>query len=418
MSGDAAGIPVTVEPAGWRRTFAALRFPNYRLWFTGQLISVFGTWMQMTAQGYLVYDLTRSAAYLGYVAFASGLPTWVFMLYGGVVADRLPRRRLLVITQAGMMLLAVVLAVLTFTGAVQPWHIVILAALLGVANAFDAPARQAFVSELVDRAHLTNAIALNSTMFNTATALGPAAGGLIYAAFGPGFCFTANAVSFVAVILALLRMRLPPFSPKPEKHEPFAEVVAGLRYVATQPVIRVLVALVGVATLLGLSFATLLPAVAVTVFGGDSRTLGFLQSSRGVGSLVGALAVASLAKDARRGRILLGGAIVFPLMLLLFSITTWLPLGLVVLAGIGAAMIVTLNLANALVQTQVTNEMRGRVMGVYMLTFFGVMPLGGLLMGGLAHRFGEPEAIVAGAAVLLVLTALLALRSPRIRALR
>jgi MFS family permease len=193
-----------------RGTFAALQYPNYRLWFIGQMISLVGTWMQGTAQGYLVYELTRSPAYLGYVGFAAGVPSWLFMLYGGVIADRMSRRTLLVITQTCMMLLAFLLAGLTFTGRVQPWHIIVLAFLLGTANAFDAPARQAFVLEMVDRQHLTNAIALNSTMFNLGTAIGPAMAGITYSLFGPAWCFTINAFSFLAVIAALLLMKLKP----------------------------------------------------------------------------------------------------------------------------------------------------------------------------------------------------------------
>ena len=177
-----------------RRTFTALKYPNYRLWFWGQMISMLGTWMQITAQGFLIYDITRSPVYLGYVGFASGLPTWVFMLYGGVIADRFSRRKILVITQSIMMALAAILAILTFTSLVQPWHIIVLAFLLGTANAFDAPSRVSFVNELVDKPDLTNAIALNSTMFNTATATGPAIAGIAYAVAGPAWCFTINAV--------------------------------------------------------------------------------------------------------------------------------------------------------------------------------------------------------------------------------
>src|SRR3989304_5482417 len=174
------------------------------------MVSLVGTWMQSTAQGYLVYELTQSPAYLGYVGFAAGVPSWLFMLYGGVIADRMSRRALLVITQTCMMFLAFLLAGLTFTGRVQAWHIVVMAFLLGTANAFDAPARQAFVLEMVDRQHLTNAIALNSTMFNLATAVGPAVAGITYSLFGPAWCFTINAFSFLAVIVALLLMKLKP----------------------------------------------------------------------------------------------------------------------------------------------------------------------------------------------------------------
>jgi MFS family permease len=420
MSGELAGLPAVAPvrpPPGLRRTFAALRFPNYRRWFFGQMISLFGTWMQMTAQGYLVYDLTRSSAYLGYVAFASGVPTWLFMLYGGVVADRVSRRTLMVVTQSAMMLLALVLSALTFTGVVEPWHILVLAALLGVANAFDAPARQAFVLEMVDRAHLTNAIALNSTMFNCATALGPAASGLVYAAFGPGFCFAINGLTFLAVIGSLLSMRLAPRTEPARKASGLADLLAGLRYVFGHSVIRVLIALVGLVTLFGLSFATLLPAITVTVLGGDARTLGWLQSSRGFGSLLGALLVASLGTVAYKGRLLTWGSLALPAMLFLFGLTRWLPLSLLTLVGLGTALILTLNVANALVQTVVEDGMRGRVMAAYSLTFFGLMPLGGLLAGAVAHRVGEPVTVLASAVVLFLAAALIALLLPRIRAL-
>jgi MFS family permease len=200
---------VAAEPShpagsrGWHRTFAALKHSNYRLWFQGQLVSLFGTWMQTTAQGFLVFELTHSPEYLGYVGFAAGIPTWLFTLYGGVIADRVPRRTLLTVTQTSMMVLAFILAGLVFSHLVQPWHILALAFLLGVANSFDAPARQAFVGEMVAREDLTNAIALNATMFHMATAVGPAVAGFTYALFGPGWCFTLNGLSFIAVIAAL-----------------------------------------------------------------------------------------------------------------------------------------------------------------------------------------------------------------------
>ena len=196
------------------RTFAALKYPNYRLWFAGQLASLVGTWMQSTAQGFLIFQLTDSPAYLGLVEFVSDIPSWVFMLYGGVIADRMPRRTLLVITQTAMLVLAFILAALTFAGLVQPWQIVLLAFLLGVAHAFDTPARQAFVLEMIEREDLGNAIALNATMFQSAVVVGPAVAGITYALLGPAWCFTINGISFIAVIVALLKMRLPPMVPR------------------------------------------------------------------------------------------------------------------------------------------------------------------------------------------------------------
>ena len=213
-TGSSAGETAPLAPgprfaAAIRRTFASLGQRNYRLWFMGQSASLVGTWMQVTAQGFLVFQLTHSPAYLGYVGFASGVPIWLFSLFGGVVG-RVSRRNMLLITQTTMMILAFILAALTFLGLVQPWQIVVLAFALGVANAFDAPARQAFVVELVAREDLGNAIALNSTMVNLGTAIGPALAGVTYALFGPGWCFTINGISFLAVIIALLLMRLQP----------------------------------------------------------------------------------------------------------------------------------------------------------------------------------------------------------------
>lgn len=197
----------------FQKTFTALNYYNYRLWFGGQTVSLFGTWMQRTAQAYLIFDLTKSPLYLGYVGFAYGIPSWLFMLYGGAVADRSSRRKILLLAQSAMMILAFILAALTFSQIVQPWQIIVLAFLLGCANAFDAPARQAFVTELVDRHDLTNAIALNSSMINAATVIGPAVAGLTYAAFGPAWCFTINGLTFIAVIVALIMMKLAPFHP-------------------------------------------------------------------------------------------------------------------------------------------------------------------------------------------------------------
>ncbi len=245
-----------ISQPSWQQTFAAFKYRNYRLWFVGQLVSLFGTWMQITAQGYLVFQLTNSPVYLGYVAFASGIPAWLFTLYGGVIADRMSRRALLVITQAAMLVLAFILAMLTFTGWVQPWQIVVLAFLLGIANAFDAPARQAFVLEMVERQDLTNAIALNATMFNAATAVGPAVAGITYAAFGPAWCFTLNGVSFIAIIVALLMMRIKPQAMPARCVSAASDVMEGLRYVVAHPVIRALIGLVGVLSLFGVSLFT------------------------------------------------------------------------------------------------------------------------------------------------------------------
>jgi MFS family permease len=397
--------------------FAALRYRNYRLWFVGQIISLFGTWMQSTALGFFVYELTHSPAYLGYVAFAAGVPTWLFMLMGGVAADRVPRRSVLVATQSGMMLLAFVLSVLTFTGAVHVYHILAIAFGVGIANAFDAPARQAFVSELVSREDMTNAIALNSSMFNLGTAVGPAAAGLVYAKLGPAWCFTINGVTFLAVLVALLRMKFELVQRSTtQRSSALREVRESFLYILREPLIRTLIAVVGMMSLFGLSFITLLPAWAVNVLHGDVTTNGWLGSARGVGALISALILASLGRFRYRGRLLLSGMFAFPVFLLLFVFARQLPLSLVLLGGVGASIILVMNLANALVQTRVSDSLRGRVMGVYSLTFFGILPLGGLLAGGLAERLSEPTAIMICAVVLLGLAIFTWIAVPKVRA--
>ena len=407
---------VTSGPV-WQQTFAAFKYRNYRLWFVGQLVSLFGTWMQTTAQGYLVFQLTNSPVYLGYVAFASGIPTWLFMLYAGVIADRMSRRTLQVITQTSMMILAFILAALTFTGLVQPWHIVVLAFLLGIANAFDAPARQAFVLELVEREDLTNAIALNATMFNSATAVGPAVAGITYAAFGPAWCFTINGVSFIAVIVALLMMQIH-LPAAPVRHASAAsDLMEGLRYVVAHPIIRVLIGLIGLISLFGMSFVTLLPAWAVTALHGDAATLGWLQSGRGAGALIGALYLASLGRINFKGRVLTIGIFIFPIMLVGFALVRWLPLSLLFLVVVGATMILAMNLANAIVQTLVSDALRGRVMGIYGLTFFGFMPIGGLAAGVAADTIGEQPTVILSAVILLVVAALVWVFLPQVRKL-
>ncbi|MFN8474273.1 MAG: MFS transporter [Anaerolineae bacterium] len=399
------------------RTFEALKYPNYRLWFMGQLVSLVGTWMQTTAQGFLIFQLTHSTAYLGYVGFAAGIPSWVFMLYGGVVADRVSRRNLLIITQTSMMILAFIQAGLTFLNIIQPWQIIVLAFMLGIANAFDAPARQAFVLELVDRRALTNAIALNSGMFNAATVVGPAVAGLTYAAFGAAWCFTINGLSFIAVIVALALMHIKNVARAPRTGRTLDQLKEGLNYTLSHPMIRTLIAVAGVGALFGGAYATLLPAWAVDVLGGDAMTNGLLQSARGVGSLIGALMIASMGPYLQRGKLLTFGTFVYPVLLIFFALVQWLPLSLVVLAGVGWGAMVVFNMANTLVQTQVSDVLRGRVMGVYTLTFFGGMPLGALWAGALANYIGAPWTIIISGVISLAFAFVFWIFVPRLRAL-
>jgi len=415
----AAASPVDVPPVttGWRARYPALTYPNYRLWFAGQMTSLMGTWMQSTAQGFLVFQLTNSPAYLGYVSFAGGIPTWLFTLYGGVVADRVPRRTLMIVTQTTMMILAFILSALTFLNLVRPWHIVVLAFLLGVANAFDAPARQAFTLELVDRQDLANAIALNATMFNSATAVGPAIAGFTYALAGPAWCFFINAVSFIAVILALWRMQLKPFIKPARRGSTLSELGDGLRFAFRHPVVRAILIIICIFSFFAMSFATLLPAWAVEVLGGDASTNGLMQSARGAGALISALTIASLGRFTYKGKLLTVGTFAMPIMLLIFSQVRHVPMSLLILIMVGMAQIPIMNLANALVQTQVPDTMRGRVMGIYTLLFMGMMPLGGLWAGSLAERLNEPAVVILGAAIALTTATVVYLFFPQVRRL-
>ncbi len=407
---------VTVgSKGGWLERFPAFAHPNYRLWFAGQLVATFGIWMQSTAQGYLVFDLTRSPAYLGYVTFAGGIPIWLFMLYGGVIADRLPRRTVLLMTQVAMSVLGLSLATLTFLGLVQPWHIIVLAFLLGAANAFDAPARQAFVLEMVGRDDLANAISLNATLFNLSTALGPAVAGFVYAAIGPGWCFLVNGLAFAAMIIALLMMKLGPMEERPRRASVLTDLREGLAYVTGEPMVRLLLVLVASISLFGMAAGTLTPAWAVRILGGDATTNGFLQSARGAGALISSVWISSLGRFNYKGKIVTVGTLVMPLALFVFAEARWLPLSLLSLMAFGMAFIPVLNLGNAIVQTAVPDALRGRVMSMWSLMLFGMWPLGGLWAGATAERFGEPSVVIIGAVVTMIVALVVFFRFPRLR---
>ena len=402
-------------PKSVRRTFIALKYPNYRLWFGGQLISLVGTWMQATAQGYLIYSLTNSAKWLGVVGFASGIPTWLFTLYGGVIADRIPRRTLMLITQSAMMVLAFILAGLVYRNVVQPWEIVVLAFLLGVANAFDAPARLSFVVELVDREDLTNGIALNSTMFNLATVVGPAVAGLTYAAFGPAWCFAINGLSFLGVIIALLLMKLKSAPPVGEKTTAILKIREGIKFVSVDPNIMVLLTSLVFLSVFGFGLMTLVPVWAVTILGGDVTTNGFLLSARGLGALIGALTVAALAYRRIKGKIWTAGSFILPVTLFLFSFTRIFPLSFLLLIGVGWGLMTMVNTTNAMVQEKVPDELRGRVMSLYILVFQGAMPIGALLIGWTAAGLTAPTTVVICAAILLGYAIYSVLKHPALR---
>ncbi len=400
-----------------KNTFAALKHTNFRYWFTGQLVSLVGTWMQSTAQGFLVFSLTNSPTYLGVVSFSNGIAAWLFTLYGGVISDRMPRRTLLLITQSAMMLLAFGLAALVFTNMVQAWHIVIFSFLLGIANAFDAPTRLAFVVDLVERDDLSNAIALNALMFNGAAIVGPTAAGLAYAWFGPGWCFTINGISFIAVIIALAMMRLTPFVPNNDDGSAFTKLKEGLIYVAHHDTIRMIIFNIGIVSMFAMGLIALIPAWAVNVLNGDAATNGLLLAVRGLGALISSIMIASLSRYRIKGRLWTIGSLITPVSLFFFAITRWLPTSLLAMAVMGWSYILMVNTSNALVQAHVEDELRGRVMSIYTLVFFGMMPIGSLILGILADFWNEPIAAVISASVLAVFALATWIFRPHLRAL-
>ena len=398
------------------QTFSSLQHPNFRLWFGGQIVSLIGTWMQATAQGYLVYELTASPMMLGIVGFANGIPVWLFSLFAGTVADHISRRKMLLITQGSMMVLAFILAVLTFSGTVRAWHIILLALLLGTANAFDAPGRQSFVVDLVPKQELTNAIALNSSVFNLGTIIGPAAAGLVYAWLGPGWCFTINGLSFIAVLLALALMKIAAKPPlRPAQRSLVHTLTEGVRYSFKDANIRVLLVMLTASAVFGFGLLALMPAWATGVLGGDVRTNGLLLSARGLGSLSAALMIAYLGARIIRGRLWSIGSLVMPVSLLLFALFRLLPVSLLMLVLMGWSLMTVVNLTNALIQTHVPDELRGRVMSVYILLFQGGFPIGSLVAGWLAGLTSEALAVFVFASVLLAVSIAIQLRQPSIR---
>jgi predicted MFS family arabinose efflux permease len=412
-------MPEPVRAEGALATaFRSFRHRNYRLWFVGQLVAVFGMWTLTTAQGFLAYELTGSAALLGYLSLANGLPSWLLMLFGGLAADRFPRRGILVVTQSISALVALVLAVLTFAGAVRPGHILILAAVSGVAVAFDAPARHAIVFDLVEREDLVNAIALNSTMFNLGTALGPAFGGMLYAAVGPGSCFAVGVLTPLATVAALLAMSITRKSTPVRSEGRLKDIVEGVRYARGSRDIMAIVVLVSTATMFGFSVFTLFPAWAVEILRGDARTNGLLQSARGLGAVVSAFGIAALGSRVRvRGLPLVASLAALPVSIALFAVARSTGAAMIALLAVGGLIIALYNLANSLVQTLVDDRIRGRVMGIYSLTFFGFLPLGGWLIGELAERLGLVAAVWLNIAALAAAAAWIWFRAPWLRKL-
>lgn len=399
------------------QTFSALRHRNFQLYFSGQLISVAGTWMQIVAQGWLVYQLSKSELTLGIVGFASAIPALLVSPWGGVLVDRLSKRNLLVVTQGAAMILAFVLAGLSFTGWVQVWHVVALSALLGLVNAFDGPARQAFVVEMVGREDLTNGIALNSMMFNGARVIGPALAGLVLAAVGSAWCFLLNSLSFLAVIAGLLAMRIERPTAAPQYGSPVRQLGDGIGYVRQHADLFALLLLALIFSVFGISYGTILPAFVDQMLHAGPTAFGAINAATGVGAVCGAFVIARFGDRRHRGQWLVWANIGFPIALAAFAYNSnfYVALGLAYLLGVGFMLQFTL--INTLLQTRVADQMRGRVLSLYTITFFGFAPFGNLAIGLLAESFGLSLTIALSAGAAFVLSSVVILIVPELRKL-
>ncbi len=377
-------------------TFKALSSRNYRLYFSGQCISLIGTWMQRTAVYWLIYAKTHSPFMLGVAVFAAQFPSFLFSPLGGVVSDRYNRYRVMLITQTASLIQAVLLTVLVLFFQYTVWEILSLSILLGIINAFDVPARQSMVNEMIDnKDDLPNAIALNSSMVNLARLIGPAISGIVLEKLGAGTCFLINAFSFTAVIISLLLMNLPKFIPQQHSKKIIHEFKEGLKYLRQTPSIGFIILMLACVSLLVLPFITLLPIYAKVIFKGNAATFGYLNSAIGLGAVSGAFFLASIKTGTDLKKILFINLLIFGGGLILFSHMNNLPIALFFAMIAGFGMMSQTTVSNTIIQTSVSKEMRGRVISYYAMAFFGMQPIGGLLIGTVSHYAGAPYTILA-----------------------
>src|SRR5207253_5506322 len=376
-------------------TLRALRHRNFQLFISGQLISLIGTWMQTVAQSWLVYRMTGSSLLLGLVGFAIQIPVFLVAPLGGIMADRHNRHRVIIATQTAAMLLAGILATLTLLGVVQVWHVFVLASLLGVVNAFDIPARQAFLVDMVGKEDLMNAIALNSSMFNGARIIGPAIAGVLVAKIGEGWCFFANAVSYIAVIIGLLLMRVQPRAHS-ASGSPLTHIIEGFRFARQTAAIRALLLLLGLVSLVAMPYTVLMPVFADKILHGGARGLGILMGATGVGALFGALTLAAKTGIKGLGRWVTITCATLGISLFLFSFSTSFWLSAALLLPCGYSMMLQMACSNTLIQTLVPDHLRGRVMSLYSMMFMGMAPFGAFIGGALANRIGAPITVATG----------------------
>jgi MFS family permease len=378
--------------------FSAFKSRNYTLYFCGQSVSLIGTWMQRTAVSWVVYTMTHSTFMLGLTVFAGQFPSFLLSLFGGVVSDRYNRYRVLLFTQFASLLQAILLAVLVLMGHYAVWQILVLSILLGCINAFDVPARQSLVYEMVgDKNDLPNALALNSSMVNLARLIGPALSGIVLQQWGEGICFLLNAVSFLAVIGSLLLMKLPDYIPAPRNKKVWGELKEGWTYLRHTPSIGKVILMLASMSLLVIPFVTLLPVYAKEIFRGNASTYGYINSFIGLGAGGGALFLASRTggTEAGRKKILLVNTLIFGIGLLFFSYTSSFPLAMIFATVAGFGMMAQTTMANTIIQTTVAQSMRGRVISYFAMAYFGMQPLGSLLVGFVSQHIGAPNTIVA-----------------------
>jgi MFS family permease len=381
----------------WAITLRALRHRNFQLFFSGQLISLIGTWMQSVAQAWLVYHKTGSALLLGSVGFASQFPVFLVAPFGGITADRVNRQRLVIATQIASMILAGILAWLTLSHRVEVWHIFALAGLLGIVNAFDIPGRQSFLVDMVGKEDLMNAIALNSSMFNGARVIGPAIAGILVSKIGEGWCFAANSLSYIAVIVGLLLMRVQS-KPRISQHSPIEDIIEGFRWVNRTKIIRALLILIGLVSLVGMPYTVLMPIFADKILHSGARGLGILMGATGVGALFGALTLAAKSGGVKGlGRWITISCATLGISLFCFAFSSSFWLSAAFLLPAGYSMMLQMACSNTLIQTIVPDQLRGRVMSVYSMMFMGMAPFGAFFGGALAHRIGAPITVAVGA---------------------
>ena len=394
-----ANPSATPRPTWLPSTLHSLRHRNYRLFFFGQLISLIGSMMQGAAINWLIYDITRSKDQLGIINAVRAVPILLFTLLGGVMADRYSKRRILIITQTSLMMIAFALSAVVMLDLLKVWHIIVTSMLFGAVMAFDIPTRQAFVVELVGEDDLANAIALNSSMFNLANILGPAAGGLVMAEVGAAWCFFINAVSFLAVIAGLMMMRMVEKANPRSPASAYKQAAEGLSIVMRQRRLRNLLCFVAVMGVFGASYNVLMPVFAKDVLRLTERGYGMLLSANGLGAVIGALVVATLARTNQKSRLIAGGAVLFSVALFLFGSATSFLTSAICLIAVGVGWIFMMSTANSVMQNSVPHAIRGRVMAIWALVFVGAMPLGSLEAGKLATWRGAPAAVQIGAII-------------------